>query len=516
MAKKLLAILLSAVCLLTPTLSAGAAAKGDVDADGKVTAADAREALRIAVGLSAAEQESDEFTAADADSDGRVTAADARLILRAAVGLETLRDAAPGEKPDRRAVYAKANRFTVEIAVDTDDYSALGSGFFISEDGRLVTNYHVVANAKKLEATDCDGNVYPVEQVLGVDRDLDLAVLKVTGSFPYAELNKTDYETADTVYALGSSQGLTSSFSEGMISNKSRELEGFPDTVYIQHTAAISEGNSGGPLMDEYGRVIGVNTMGAEDGQLLNFSVPISCLDRLDLSAPLSVEAFHEAELNFKSLRLLTKETSETLHMKPGGFAAETLRIESKTAVTPVVECDSDAVTAALYNYDIGSMLEVLGYGVTILTVTAKAPCENATVTVYLKEAPEQRVTLTVTADAAGSVNYGGALDIIPDFGAMTGIAPSSVDVSGIIGLASVLPALSYDDRSIRSRSADELRGEYEALLTEAGFTNTETTGTPLRTVTTYVYTNAKYGVSIQYIEAKAFGRLQSVIIMLG
>ena len=283
--KKICTLLLSVLLVFLLVFGVSAAALGDVDADGSVTAADARLALRRAVDLETFARGSAQYTAADADRDGTVTAADARLILRAAVGLENLN---PAEKLDPTEIFKLASRFTFEVRAENTDTVSTGSGFAISSDGKIVTNYHVVDEAQTISVTDYNGKTYPVVRVLAFDEELDLAVLEIAAETNPAELNYADYETGSSIYALGSSIGLTGTFSPGMISAKARRLEG-ERVIYIQHTAPISHGNSGGPLLDDCGRVLGVNVAYFEGGQNLNLAIPVRYLDELDFGNPMTV-----------------------------------------------------------------------------------------------------------------------------------------------------------------------------------------------------------------------------------
>ncbi|MBQ7879212.1 MAG: serine protease [Clostridia bacterium] len=170
---------------------------------------------------------------------------------------------------------------------------ALGSCFSISQDGRFVTNYHVIDGAYSAEIA-VNGATYDVSSVLAYDKDLDLAVLKVNGrGFSAVKLEKTDINGGETVYAVGSSEGYTLSFSTGVIASPDRVIDG---VHYIQHEAAISHGNSGGPLYNAYGEVIGVNTMTNIEGQNLNFAVACSELDKLSYAETLTVAEFYEKE----------------------------------------------------------------------------------------------------------------------------------------------------------------------------------------------------------------------------
>jgi serine protease Do len=138
---------------------------------------------------------------------------------------------------------------------------ALGSGFVISEDGFIVTNNHVIAGADEILVEFYSGEELPAE-VIGTDPNTDLALLKVESDEPLAFVSWGDSEVSrvgDWVVAMGNPLGQGFSVSSGIISARGRALSGSYDD-YIQTDAAINRGNSGGPLFNMDGEVIGVNT----------------------------------------------------------------------------------------------------------------------------------------------------------------------------------------------------------------------------------------------------------------
>ena len=178
-------------------------------------------------------------------------------------------------------LYEAISPAVVEITVydRNGDAFALGSGFFIDDQGLLVTNYHVMEGAYYADAALSDGSVVEIETLADYNADLDLAIVRaeITGNacLPLAE---EGVHTGESVYALGSSLGLTGTFSGGIVSRANRTVEGIR---CIQITTPISHGNSGGPLVNVYGQVVGVNAMGIEEGQNLNFAIDIRELKAL-------------------------------------------------------------------------------------------------------------------------------------------------------------------------------------------------------------------------------------------
>ncbi|AHD08795.1 protease do [Phaeobacter gallaeciensis] len=144
--------------------------------------------------------------------------------------------------------------------------SALGSGFVISEDGYIVTNNHVIEEADEIEIEFFPGEGQPAQplpaKVVGTDPNTDIALLKVEAPMPLTFVKFGDSDLArvgDWVVAMGNPLGQGFSLSAGIVSARNRELSGSYDD-YIQTDAAINRGNSGGPLFNMDGEVVGVNT----------------------------------------------------------------------------------------------------------------------------------------------------------------------------------------------------------------------------------------------------------------
>lgn len=159
----------------------------------------------------------------------------------------------------------------------------LGSGFFISEDGYLLTNNHVVSGADEIMVILQDRREF-VAEVIGTDERSDLALLKVEGSnLPVVELgDSSELEVGEWVLAIGSPFGLEYSVAAGIVSAKGRSLpteKGENYVPFIQTDVAINPGNSGGPLFDMDGKVVGINSQiytrsGGSIG--LSFAIPVS------------------------------------------------------------------------------------------------------------------------------------------------------------------------------------------------------------------------------------------------
>ncbi len=142
--------------------------------------------------------------------------------------------------------------------------SSLGSGFVIDgKEGLIVTNNHVIAEADEIIINFADGSKLTVDKVLGRDEKTDLALLKVTPKKPLVDVKfgpSRDMKVGDWVMAIGNPFGLGGSVTVGIISAKQRNINTGPYDDYLQTDAAINKGNSGGPLFNMNGDVIGVNT----------------------------------------------------------------------------------------------------------------------------------------------------------------------------------------------------------------------------------------------------------------
>lgn len=148
-----------------------------------------------------------------------------------------------------------------------------GSGFFVQADGGLVTNHHVVVGADRIEITTSTGEMYDRVWLVSHDERRDLVILRIAGvRFPILPLGDDHQaEVGDPVYVMGNPLGLDGTFSDGLVSAK-RTVDGIS---YIQISAPISPGSSGGPVLNDRGEVIGIATLTVEDGQNLNLAVPV-------------------------------------------------------------------------------------------------------------------------------------------------------------------------------------------------------------------------------------------------
>ncbi|MDX2237369.1 MAG: Do family serine endopeptidase [Hyphomonadaceae bacterium] len=153
-------------------------------------------------------------------------------------------------------------RFNEELEDGAPQATSLGSGFVVSADGVVVTNYHVIEGAETIAVIFQSGEQAPA-RILGVDRATDLAVLRVDlgRPLPFAALGDSDAaRVGDLVLAIGNPFGLGGTVTSGIISARNRNIDAGRYDDFIQTDASINRGNSGGPLFNMRGEVIGVNT----------------------------------------------------------------------------------------------------------------------------------------------------------------------------------------------------------------------------------------------------------------
>jgi serine protease Do len=160
----------------------------------------------------------------------------------------------------------------------------LGSGFFISSDGYILTNYHVIENATEVHVKLMDGREFKAE-IVGTDENTDVALLRVdeTG-LPSLKLGDSEaMRVGDWVVAMGNPHGLGHTVTQGIVSAKGRSIGAGPFDDFIQTDAAINPGNSGGPLFNLHGEVVGINTAIIASADGLAFAIPSNMVrDMLD------------------------------------------------------------------------------------------------------------------------------------------------------------------------------------------------------------------------------------------
>lgn len=178
--------------------------------------------------------------------------------------------------PDLRALAKEARPSVYLLLLQDEDGKTIGSGtgFAVSAEGLLITNQHVVAEAKSIIAKAENGGLFPVTRVLSVDSLNDLALLQLQAkNLPFLSLAPSGWaETGTRVAVIGSPLGLEGTLSEGIVSARRRLPQEKRDVLQI--SAPISQGSSGSPILDAQGRVVGVASFLLENGQSPNFATP--------------------------------------------------------------------------------------------------------------------------------------------------------------------------------------------------------------------------------------------------
>ncbi len=236
-----------------------------------------------------------------AASTGKTPVAEA--VLKAAVEAVTTPESgsvfysAPGKMPALRSVPDLVKELG-EAVVQVRTPAGLGSGFIINSDGFLITNFHVIEGETEISVEvyhhkdgQLERKTYKQVRIVALNKFADLVLLKIDDKdapkFKYVPLGNTDsLSVGDHVFAIGSPLGLERTVTEGILSTKTRVIQG---ELYLQTTAQINPGNSGGPLFNLNGEVIGVTNMKIMFGEGLGFAIPVemvkSFLDHRDAFA---------------------------------------------------------------------------------------------------------------------------------------------------------------------------------------------------------------------------------------
>lgn len=193
-----------------------------------------------------------------------------------------------------------------------------GSGVIYSSNGYVITNYHVIEATDAITVTTSDNRQYAA-RIVGVDRKTDLAVLKVEADdLPYLEMaDSDDAEIGEWVLAAGNPLSLNSTVTAGIISAKGRSLELLRDRdaieSFIQTDAAVNPGNSGGPLVDLNGRLLGINTaIASKTGKFqgYSFAIPVNLVRRI-ADDIIEFGSFRRAFLGVEIYNLTTEAARE-------------------------------------------------------------------------------------------------------------------------------------------------------------------------------------------------------------
>ncbi len=267
--------------------------------------------------------------------------------------------------------------------------SSLGSGFVIDPSGIIITNNHVIDKADEIEIIFTDGTKLKAK-VIGRDKKTDLAVLKVEPKKPLVAVKFGDSKTlrvGDWVMAIGNPFGLGGSVSLGIVSARNRDINSGPYDDFIQTDAAINKGNSGGPLFNMDGEVVGVNTaiISPSGGSIgIGFSIPSSTVSRVVKQ----LREFGETRRGWLGVRIqsITDDLAESLGLE-----------NSKGALVADLTATGPAEKAGMKPGDV--IIEFDGQAVNKLSdlprVVARAPVGKRVDVIVIRKG--KKVTIGVT-----------------------------------------------------------------------------------------------------------------------
>ena len=273
-------------------------------------------------------------------------------------------------------------------------FKGLGSGFIISSDGLILTNAHVVRDAKEVTVKLSDRREFAAK-VLGSDTTTDIAVLRINATgLPVVRLGDArQLEVGDPVLAIGAPYGLEQTATQGIVSAKGRSLPGDAVVPFIQTDAAVNPGNSGGPLFDGSGAVVGINAqIYSQSGgfQGLSFSIPINVALKVKDQIVATGKATH-ARLGV-TVQDLNQALAESFGLKrPDG------------ALVASVAPNSAAAAAGLKAGDVVTEVNgepVVRSGALSSLIGLSAPGEKVKLTVWRDRAPREIDAKLLAADA--------------------------------------------------------------------------------------------------------------------
>lgn len=250
----------------------------------------------------------------------------------------------------------------IELYNDNGDVAKVGSGFLVSADGKIVTNYHVVGHSKRATVRLANKDAYDDVQVLDVDKRKDIAVIKIKAvDLPVLTLGHSGaVEVGDKVLTLSNPLGvLDNTLSDGIVSGI-READGYH---YFQMSAPISHGSSGGPVFNARGEVIGIAAATIEQGQNLNFAIPIDyAKGMLASNQPRSLASIYEPESD-RPMQAKASLTSAPAAIPEGMKRGVLIYLQTKLGTWSVPEASRDLGESVSYREGTGALAtDIYGY----------------------------------------------------------------------------------------------------------------------------------------------------------
>jgi serine protease Do len=265
---------------------------------------------------------------------------------------------------------------------------SLGSGFLISADGYIVTNYHVVDDADTVTVRIGKSKTPMPVKIVGRDQDTDLALLKIEPkeSLPYLEFGDSDkLKVGAWVMAIGDPFGLENTVTLGIVSAKGRVLGEGPLDNFIQTDASINPGNSGGPLISLDGKVVGINTAIVPAGQGLGFAIPSDTAK--EVIAQLRAGKTVRRGWLGVTIQDIDDNTAKALGMKDTNGALVTSALEDQPAAKAGVQVGDVIIEVNGKKIEDSNML--------LRTIASLSPGDKAELTV-LRKGETKSITVTL------------------------------------------------------------------------------------------------------------------------
>lgn len=283
---------------------------------------------------------------------------------------------------------------------------SLGSGFFVSADGYIVTNFHVVNGAEVIKVTMDDQNGKSrnmTAKLIGSDEETDLALLKVDGekNFPYLEFgNSNDMKVGQWVLAIGNPFGLDHTVTAGIVSATGRNIHSGPFDNFLQTDASINPGNSGGPLLNMAGQVIGINTAIIASGQGIGFAIPSDMAARI-------IDQIKDGKKISRgwigvTIQDVDENTAKALGMEDGSGALIGSVLPGEPAEKAGLK-DGDVILAV-------DDKSIENSSALLRAIADKAPGSSAVLTVF-RDGKTMNITVTLGERKPGSIGRGGSRD---------------------------------------------------------------------------------------------------------
>lgn len=423
--KKLLVFIFMVSSLMLLTISAGAELVGDVDFNGKVSAADARLVLRQAVKI----QSFDEYQAkvGDVDFSGKITASDARLVLRVSIGADTFSKTEVDFEREKNPV----NNFelydkTVTVTAIAGDKTVSGRGAYVCESGMVVTNYHIIKDAYNITVSERNSKPVYVDWIYRIDAKNDIAVLHVSNNKTPNKHCPVMPKVGEKVYFYnGEGYSKTADFS-AVVTGYDYDESLNSNTKYLKVSKAIKPENSGAPVFDEGGNVVGITMWNSAVPADTTYIIPIGFVYSVNNSNIMTMKNF-AAQNGAPYANTLTAENSSAV-ITPFGYSAVKLTVDKKTAPENYEITVDYGNNKLFYVWSPRFDLDSDGWSETVFIVfTARERFENTLVNLYISGNKEMYEEIFVSCRQSDNKLYPGSYGV-PDIGICLNVMPTGID----------------------------------------------------------------------------------------